>query len=242
MVASRHERHMYAYDPEQVPVRARCMKIVYLVRHGESEANARAQPVYTGPASPLTEIGRTQAERIAERASHLTFEVLIASSWTRAQETAEAIARKTGKHIVISDLFTEIRAPLSCAGMTIDDPAFAQKMRRWNDSVFKGGERVEDGENFEDLMRRTRSALAYLDERPEERMLIATHGLFLRLLMAYVMFGDDLTPQLFRKFASATKTDNTGVTVLTKEAMRLHETDSSERWRLRVFNDHSHLG
>lgn len=218
------------------------MKYVYLVRHGESESNARTQPIYKGKGSALTEQGRAQAERIAERAAKLPFEVLISSSWVRALETAKAISRKTGREIEISDLFTEIRAPLSCIGMSVDDPALRDTLTRWNDSVFRRGPRVEDGENFDDLMQRARDAFTFLDARKEERILIASHGLFLRFLIAYMMLGDDLTPELFRKISGSSKTDNTGITVFTREPMPHHETDDSERWRLRVFNDHSHLG
>lgn len=218
------------------------MKTVYLVRHGESESNARTNTTYRGLESQLTEKGRAQALAIAERAARIPFDVLISSPWVRARDTAEAISQKTGKPVEYSELFTETRAPLSFIGTELVDVAFRARLRAWNDSLFSDVEKVEEGENFTDLKARAKSALAFLDARNESSILIATHGLFLRAFVLYVLFGEDLTPKLFKQFTGASKTDNTGITILTNDAMPQSEVDESVRWRLRVFNDHAHLG
>ena len=70
-------------------------KVVYFVRHGQSEDNVA--PVFQSPHSPLSAVGRQQAERIAERVSHLSFDALLASPYQRAKETADAIGKVTGK-------------------------------------------------------------------------------------------------------------------------------------------------
>lgn len=217
------------------------MKNVYFVRHGESEANARAQPIYKGRNSPLTERGIEQAERIAERVSKLSFDVLVASPWERAKQTAEAISAHTGKDIVFSDLFTETRGPSSCMGMTVNTPELGEKLRAWNETLFTRDTRFEDGENFDDAFTRAQAALRWLEERPEQDIVVATHGLFLRFVMAVVLIGETLTPEQFHHFLSASKTDNTGISILQYGEMLHHETDPSERWRVRVFNDHAHL-
>lgn len=50
-------------------------KVVYLLRHGQSDANA--SPVFQGPDSPLSEQGRQQAQFIAERVRDIEFDVLV---------------------------------------------------------------------------------------------------------------------------------------------------------------------
>src|SRR2546427_92120 len=80
-------------------------KVVYFVRHGQSEDNVA--PVFQSPDSPLSAVGRAQAARIAARASKLAFEVLLASPYRRAQETAEVIGNVTGKALELCELFTE---------------------------------------------------------------------------------------------------------------------------------------
>lgn len=68
-------------------------KVVYFVRHGESEANVA--PVFQSPDSPLSERGRHQAQLIGERVSQLRFDALISSPFARARETAQVIAQAT---------------------------------------------------------------------------------------------------------------------------------------------------
>lgn len=94
-------------------------KIVYFVRHGQSEANAL--PIFQGPDSPLDEIGKQQAAIIAERVSRVPFEALISSSFPRAKETAQAIGKMTGKQPEYSDLFVERIKPSSINGKPYAD-------------------------------------------------------------------------------------------------------------------------
>jgi broad specificity phosphatase PhoE len=66
--------------------------------------------MFQPPTSPLTEKGQEQAQMIAKRAARLYFDALISSPFTRARETAEAIARATEAGIEYSDLFVEPEA------------------------------------------------------------------------------------------------------------------------------------
>ena len=59
-------------------------KVVYFVRHGQSEDNVA--PVFQSPHSPLSEVGRTQAQRIAARVAKLAFDALLTSPYQRAKE------------------------------------------------------------------------------------------------------------------------------------------------------------
>lgn len=74
-------------------------KIVYFVRHGQSEGNV--SPVFQSQRSPLTEVGRHQADRIAKRISKITFDALVSSPLPRTRETTEAIAKKRVKFLNI---------------------------------------------------------------------------------------------------------------------------------------------
>src|SRR5262245_24213248 len=79
-------------------------KVVYFVRHGQSEDNVA--PVFQSPDSPLSAVGRAQAVRIAERVAKLSFQALLASPYRRAQETAAVIGTITGKVPEFVELFT----------------------------------------------------------------------------------------------------------------------------------------
>jgi len=212
-------------------------KIVYFVRHGESVDNA--SPVFQSPDSPLSDKGREQAKHIAERASRISFEVLIASPFQRAKETAEAIAKTTGKEVEYSDLFTERLKPTSVNGKPHSDQEASALWKEWNKSLYTPGMKVLDGENFEDIVLRADRALAFLKDRPEKAIVVVTHGYFLRTIIARVLLGDILSGDSHKKIQRGASTENTGLTVLRYQC-GVEEADS--RWRLWVYNDHSHLG
>ena len=58
------------------------------------------------------------------------------------------------------------------------------------ESLYTRSMRVEDGENFEDLIARADRALTFLGERREASLAVVTHGFFLRTLVARAVFAD----------------------------------------------------
>lgn len=220
------------------------MKTVYFVRHGQSTINARLNPLcIPDHEAELTEQGREQSAFIAERAKSLPIETIISSPYVRTRDTAVLISKATGVSVEYSDLFVEKINPTSLVGRVFEAPETTDFFRGWMDTMFVEGEKVEDGENFSELKERGKKALAFLEARPETHILVVSHGFFLRMVMALVMFGDALTPREFRQIAGGVRTDNTGLTVLTKELTPHFDVDPElERWRIRVFNDHAHLG
>lgn len=214
------------------------MKTVYFVRHGEAENNIE-QEVYQGVHAPLTDKGHDQARMIAARAALLPVEVLIASTVLRTQQTAEMISGKIGKGIMSSELFVERRAPSSLIGMRHDSAEAVRLHDAWEGSLFTPGKRILDGENFEDIKKRTADALSLLGDREESNILVVTHGFFLRAMTAYAIFGEVMTPAILRDFYFTLRTSNTGVTVFKKGPDGIRDDDA---WRVLVWNDHSHLG
>lgn len=212
------------------------MKTVYVVRHGESEGNVGR--FYQGPDnSSLTEHGREQARFIAERCSRLPFEVLIASPALRARQTAEMIAERTGHEIEWSDLLAELAHPTSVLGKSEDDPEARLVNDAWDLGLYGNGPKVDDGEYFPEVFARIDEVLAHLHSREESNILLVTHGLFLRALLARILIGEGITPEQFKRFIFSTRTKNTGITIITDNSIL-----PGAPWQLSVFNDHSHLG
>ena len=211
-------------------------KIVYFVRHAQSDDNVA--PVFQSPSSPLSEKGKRQAERIAERISKLHFGALIASPFERAKQTAQAIARATGRNVEYSDLFVERVKPTYIDGKPYTDQKANKLWRDWQKSLYTSGARAEDGENFDDLLTRAGKALAFLSDRRERSVIVVTHGYFLRTIVARVLLGSTLSGEAFRQLQKAAAMENTGLTVL-----RYHGGFEEEpSWRLWIYNDHAHLG
>lgn len=206
------------------------------MRHGESESNAGG-PI--GNDVALTAKGLDQARYMAARAAKLPIDVVISSTFPRARQTAEEIAKAVGKTVAdTSDLFVERQYPLEQHGMPEHDSEAKRVEQIINTRFGEEGFRHSTEENFEDLKHRALQALAYLDKREEENILLVTHGMFLRMLMAVVVFGDSLTGEEAKAMFYGFKSQNTGLTIL--------ENNPDDRmrpgWRIFVWNDHAHLG
>jgi len=210
-------------------------KIVYLVRHGQSEDNAA--PVFQSFTSPLSAKGKGQAGKVASRIEHLDFEVLISSTQERARQTAEAIELKTNKSIELSDLFVERIKPKSIDGKSVNDTEASSVWREWEKSLVTPGYKVEDGENYDGIVSRADKALSYLQQRDESTLVVVSHGHFIRTLIARVLLGPELDSTSLRRFYDLISIENTGITVL-------HFRDAFEEpecWRLWSLNDHAHF-
>ena len=210
-------------------------KTVYFVRHGQSEDNVA--PVFPSPDSPLNDKGRKQVQSIAQRVSKLSFDALIASPFERAKQTAETIAKATEKQPEYSELFVERVKPTYINGKPYTDEKANTLWREWEKSLYTPGLRTEDGENFDDLIARADKALAFLQNRNEQSLVVVTHGYFLLTIVARVLLGDLLSGEVFRNIQRTAAIENTGLTVLQyRESF-----EEKPIWRLWIYNDHAHL-
>ena len=71
------------------------MKTLFLVRHGESESNARGLVATRALNEPLTPRGRLQSEQTAQALAGLTIHSLYCSPLQRARQTADIIGAAT---------------------------------------------------------------------------------------------------------------------------------------------------
>jgi probable phosphoglycerate mutase len=211
------------------------MKTIYLVRHGEAENNVRTHLIYESRKAKLTELGNQQVAIIAERASKLPIQVLVASDFLRAQQTAEAISRATGLSVETSNLFGERRPPSEWDGQLKENVRPLEI--HWEKAYFTNESRDSDAETVTEIMIRGRNAMHYLESRPEEHVMVVTHGFFLRVLAGLAIFGETLTPSILKGMEWGFRTRNTGLSVI-----RHDPEDAYKPWYMVVWNDHAHLG
>lgn len=207
------------------------MKTVYFVRHGESEGNVGS--IRQSGTASITEKGRAQAKVVAERVSKLDAEIIVSSTMSRAKETADFIQKQTSLPVEYSDLFIERRRPSEQLGVAKNDPNALKSEEFILKNFASTGFRFSDEENFEDLKERSRAILEYLEKRPEGKIVVVTHGFIMRIVMAYVVFGESLTGKECERFIQTFHMENTGLTVLNEK---------SGEWSLWIWNDHAHLG
>lgn len=210
------------------------MKTVYFVRHAEGDKNK--SDVWVSDNTGLTEKGKKQAEFIASRCSKLKVNLIISSTYQRARETAETIKNKINIPITWSDLLVERKWPSEQSGLSKDHPKSKDIEKIIWDSFSNPEFRYSDEENFTDIKERIKKVLQLLENRPEENILVVTHGFVLRIIIAYVVMGEELTASECDQFVDKFHTKNTGLTVL-----HYGKTEKRTKWHISIWNDHSHL-
>ncbi|MEI6400195.1 MAG: histidine phosphatase family protein [bacterium] len=211
------------------------MKKIYFVRHGQSEGNAGNIRQMTE--TPLTELGIKQSEFIADRIRTLSIEKIVSSTMFRAKQTTEIISKKVTAPIEYSDLFVERRRPSEQYGIPKDDPVSlnAERLIRENFAV-NLEYHYSDEENFLDLKNRANRALQFLINLPEDNILVVIHGHFLKIIIAYAIFGENLTANECESFMRSFRMNNTGITLISYK-----EDNLSDPWNIETWNDVSHL-
>lgn len=150
---------------------------IFLVRHGQSEANAK--DIYQGQRidSPLSIKGREQAQRVAERLKDEKIDAFYASDLLRARETAEAIAKVHNLKVITDRRLREF-----------DLGDFGYLENRWE--VFQAHKKAESvkrgitpweveaigGESEFNHFRRTDEFFRELIKKPYESVCVVSHG------------------------------------------------------------------
>jgi broad specificity phosphatase PhoE len=199
------------------------MTEIWLVRHGETTANAAG--VWQGQGSVgLTPRGREQAAMVGARLALGSFDVVLSSDLVRARATA-AVA---GIDAVPDPEWREMDIG-RWEGLTREEVAvgYGDELRALaaGEEVAAGG-----GETWDGFCARADTALARLQGRLRagERALVITHGGTIQALVSGLL----RVRSRGRPWPVEHGT-NTAITVLV---------DGSKGWRVRALNDAGHLG
>lgn len=189
------------------------MRKVWLIRHGESEANAGLATL-DATAIPLTARGRAQAE-LAASALPGPPDLIVSSSYARALDTA-APARARFAHVARAEwpvheftyLARETGAPSTVAERRPRVDAFWTRA----DPHHVDG---EGAESFVTLLDRAEGLLAMLGEVDGEFIAVYTHGLFMRTVLWSIVFGpvprEPEGMRRFRLFATSLSVPNASI-------------------------------
>ncbi|HBT81138.1 hypothetical protein A2757_02430 [Candidatus Giovannonibacteria bacterium RIFCSPHIGHO2_01_FULL_48_47] len=205
---------------------------LYFVRHGETNSNLQKSVVSFN--DQLTELGRKQAQELAERIAHVSIDVMIASPHKRTKETAEIIARKINKDVQETTLLGEKKWPSEIEGKLLKDPEVEKvfdllKERNNTDPNWH----YSDEENFLDIKKRAKLFIKYVSELPAKNILAVSHEYLIKMVIATMMLDDQLSYEIFRNFFYFTLLNNTSLTLCEKEM---------DAWKLITLNDQQRLG
>ncbi|MCW1949691.1 MAG: histidine phosphatase family protein [Candidatus Shapirobacteria bacterium] len=200
---------------------------LYLVRHGNTDSldnniNQKSE-------TPLNQQGIDQAMALSKRLENEIFDVVISSSYVRAKQTAEII----GKEFEESDLLIERRKPSEIIGKNRSEPDVAEVLRKTDEMCLVDKNwRYSDEETFAELVDRAIKALDFLINKNKEKILVVSHGTFMGFLVGTMLYGKDLSGELYLKLHNFLRINNTGISVF--------EYTTDKGWRMEGWNDRSH--
>jgi broad specificity phosphatase PhoE len=139
------------------------MTTLLLARHGETDWN-RELRIQGSSDIELNELGRRQAQFLAQELTDVELDAIYASDLSRARETAAAVAATHGLEVNLDARLRE-RSFGSWEGLTREDiEAFPQGSRH-------------DGESDDEVRERMLEAVqAIADAHPGEQVLVVSHG------------------------------------------------------------------
>ena len=178
--------------------------MIYFVRHAQSTANAGGVTVAHADI-PLSELGRRQAELIAELMAELLDvkpKLLLSSTYGRALETARPFSEKTGCPITLHPLLHEF----SALDATLIDGMVTAQRRPMADAYWSQADpdlrHGPGSETFREFEARVAAFQVELPELPEDTVLFG-HGIWFGLLY-WKLLGfsadDSARMRAFRRF------------------------------------------
>jgi probable phosphoglycerate mutase len=147
---------------------------LYLVRHGQSAGNAEGRFGGHGT-TPLSDLGRKQAELTAKALAKERIQVIYSSDLLRAVQSAEPLAKLLKLQIHTSEAFRERHVGV-LEGLTFDESK-QQYPKDYYALVNRNVDHViSDGESYRQLLRRiTAKVQNILRDHRGQRIAIFTH-------------------------------------------------------------------
>jgi len=169
---------------------------IILIRHGETEWNSQKR-MQGHSNSDLSSVGQAQIQALGQWTKNVPFDLIYSSDSLRAKQTAEAITQFSGHELQFDQRLRE-------KNLGVFEGLTSEEARERHPEVFRlfktAGSKyvIDEGESTQQLQDR---ALEIVDEirikHPEERVLLVTHGGFIRVVMKHSLGLSLETPTRF---------------------------------------------
>ena len=181
---------------------------IYLVRHAEAEVNLN--PLTPSESDVLTENGLKQAQLVATRLKDFPIETIYTSKISRALRTAEVIGSAFNKAPIIIESLKERKV------------------------IYTNQKDYTHQETFDDLKIRLIETKTFLENLPTGHVVVVSHALFLRALVAYIAVGELLTEELLQKITETLLVSHAAISIISYN-------QQDHRWHIESLNDQAHL-
>lgn len=199
------------------------MRKIYLIRHGQSTANAggEAQP---NSQIPLTQLGHKQAHSVAQWVQHTLgdhIESISVSSFLRTQQTAQPLLERVAMSAQIIEGLQEFNyLSFSC----IEGRDFATRLALMDEywaSAHPEYSQGADAESFAQFYQRVAKVLSDFEQFEDGNHVVYTHGFWISMLI-WQLLGQsaqsDRDVVKFRQFEQSIRAQNGEVFCLTLPA------------------------
>lgn len=180
------------------------------VRHAEAEGN-KIRRFHGWTDSQITERGHRQAQRVAQRLSGMSVDVIYSSSLKRTMQTASYIAEVKKLPITGSDRLKEIN------GGDWEDQMWTELEERWPEAYDTWDNKphahqMPNGESMEEFQRRLLEEVMFIIGRNEgKNICIVTHGTAIRAMLCH------FRACTLEEMINVAWCDNTAVTIIDYE-------------------------
>lgn len=160
------------------------MTTVLFIRHG---AHVLGSETIAGrmPGVSLSELGRGQAGRLAERLGSVPIAAIYSSPVDRTRETAEIVGERLGLPVAVREGLAEIEFG-EWTGRRLDELRPREEWKQWNAN--RAGARIPGGENILEVQARmVAEAERARAEHPEGVVALFSHGDPIKTALAYFL-------------------------------------------------------
>lgn len=213
------------------------VKYYYLVRHGETIMNKEHRR--QGEEGLLSPLGVTEVREVAKRLLNIKIDKMFVSPFERTRETGGIInsyLKLKDEQIIIAPLIAERRNPSNIVGKSYDDPVAKAFIDTMDESLHDPDLRISDEENFQDLKNRALLAQEYLIKNGEKYNLCITHGIFLKMFLGTLVYGEDLTVKQYAEITFYNAAHNAAITLIKYDYMKKYF-GGIQRWWDNFLND-----
>ena len=156
---------------------------LYIIRHGQTDHNAKGIVQGKGVNLSLNDRGRKQARAFFEAYKDIPFEIVYSSTLLRAQETIKDFVQLGIPHQIFSELDEISWGELEGTHATMEsDATFQNLIKKWKEGDIHA-KPAPSGESPFDLQERQKRFLKHLLATRHKKILIATHGRFIRAFL-----------------------------------------------------------
>ena len=206
-------------------------KTIYIVRHGETVLNLAH--IRQGEDGALSENGRSQAFSTGQRLANFNIQKMYSSTMPRAMETADQILKTINTKIEYTPLLAERRNPTKIIGKSYDDPITIEAINFMDKSYHAPDAKWQDEENFSELKDRAIKLRDFLQKNAVDKTLCVTHGIFLKMFLCVLVYGEKLTIENYIRLTLFNPADNAGITVVEYSPLHFF----SNPWTIVAYND-----